>query len=190
MDKAKLEINATLAEKWGTDGEDGKPSEDWPYLMEYWGVVQGWTLYRFSDGKITRYAGYAADVGVISGPVADMALEDLADEFRGGEWMYERGPVELDEEAKGENGAVPAQEERLAAVDELAREALGPDSEYAILRGYYLEVTKAHIALIRPHRSRGEALVIGTDIKPIAVGFQKANPDRRICIALARHPPD
>ena len=190
MDKAKLEINVTLAEKWGTDGEDGKPSEDWPYSLDYWGVIQGWTMYRFFDGKVARYAGILADVGVISGPVADMTLEDLADEFRGGEWMFQRGPVELDDEAEHENGAVPDQEERLAAVDELARMALGEDSEYAILRGYYLVETKGHIALIRPHRSRGEALVIGTDIKPIAVGYQKASPDRRICIALARHPPN
>lgn len=190
MDKAKLEINVTLAEKWGTDGEEGKPSEDWPYRLDYWGVVQGWTLYRFFDGKVARYAGFLADVGVISGPVADMTLEDLADEFRGGEWMYARGPVELDDDARDENGAVPAQEERLAAVDELARMALGADGEYAILRGYYLAETRGHIALIRPHRSRGEALVIGTDIEPIAIGFQKASPDRRICIALARHPPD
>jgi hypothetical protein len=130
LDKIKLEINATLAEEWGTDGEDGKPSEDWPYQLDYWGVVQGWTLYRFFDGKVARYAGYAADVGVISGPVADMTLEDLADEFRGGERMYELGPVELDAETKSANGAVPAQEERMAAVDALARKALGPDGEY------------------------------------------------------------
>ena len=25
-------------------------------------------------------------------------LEDLADEFRGGDWLYQRSPVELDEE--------------------------------------------------------------------------------------------
>ena len=187
MDKAKLEINAILAEEWGTDGDDGKPSEDWPFSLEYWGIIHGWTLYRFSDGKVARYAGYDAEVGVISGPVADMTLADLADEFRGGEWMYEHGPVELDDEAAGANGAVPSQEERLAAVDELACMALGQDSEYTILRGYYLETTKGHIALVRPHRSRGEALVIGTDIEPIAIGFQKATPDRRICIALARH---
>lgn len=187
LDKAKFEINAALAEEWGTDGEEGKPSEDWPYSLEYWGIAQGWTLYRFSDGRVTRYAGYATDVGVISGPVADMALDDLADEFRGGEWMYEKGPVELEDEAKGANGAVPSQEERLAAVDDLACEALGFDGEYAILRGYYLAETKGHVALIRPHRSRGEALVVGTDMEPISIGFQKATPDRRICIALARH---
>jgi hypothetical protein len=187
LDKAKFEINAALAEEWGTDGEEDKPSEDWPYHLDYWGLVQGWSLYSFSDGKVARYAGYAEDVGVISGPIADMTLEDLADEFRGGEWIYEKGPVELDDEAKGVNGAIPTQEERLAAVDDLACKALGEDGEYAILRGYYLEATKGHVALIRPHRSRGEALVVGTDFDPIAIGFQKATPDRRICIALARH---
>jgi hypothetical protein len=187
LDRAKLEINAILAEAWGTSDEKGKPSVDWPYRLDYWGVILGWKLYRFFDGRVARYAGYAAEVGVISGSVADMTLDDLADEFRGGEWIHERAPVELEDEAKDANDAVPTREERLAAVDELAGKALEPDGEYAILRGYYLAATKSHIALIRPHRSRGEALVIGTDIEPIAVGFQKATPDRRICIALARH---
>jgi len=186
----KLEINTVLAEEWGTEGEDGRPSENWPYRLDYWGLVQGWTLYRFFDGKVTRYAGYAADVGVISGPVADMTLEDLADEFRGGDWIYQREPVELSEEVNGADGGVPSQEERLAAVEALADAAVEPGGEYAILRGYYLAATKSHIALIRPHRSRGEALVIGTGIEPVAIGFQKATPDRRICIALARHLPD
>ena len=187
MDRVKSEINAILAEEWGTDGAEGKPSEDWPYRLDYWGLIQGWKLYRFFDGKVARYAGYSPDVGVISGSVADMTLEDLADEFRGGDWIYEQQPVELNDEAKAANGAIPTQQERLAAVDALAGKALAKNGEYAILRGYYLAATKGHIALIRPHRSRGEALVVGTDIDPIAVGFQKATPDRRICIALARH---
>ena len=187
MDRVKLEINVVLAEEWGTDGEEGRPSEDWPYRLDYWGLVQGWTLYRFFDGRVTRYAGYAADIGVISGSVADLSLDDLADEFRGGDWIYQREPVELGDEAEEASGAVPTPEQRLAAVETMADEALEPGGEYAILRGYYLVATKGYIALIRPHRSRGEALVIGTGIEPIAIGFQKATPDRRICIALARH---
>ena len=190
MDKVKALINASLAEVWGTDGEEGTPSENWPYRLDYWGMAKGWKLYRFSDGKVARYAGYDPEVGVISGPIADMTLEDMADEFRGGDWIYQRGPIELDEEAAGKNGAVPSREERLAAVDALACEALGADGDYAILRGYYLEATGGHVALVRPHRSRGEALVVGTDMKPIAIGYQKATPDRRICIALARNLPE
>ncbi|MDH5410268.1 MAG: hypothetical protein OEY16_02680 [Alphaproteobacteria bacterium] len=189
MDKVKAIINAGLAEVWGTDGEDGKPSETWPYELNYWGMAKGWTLYRFADGNVERYAGYDPEVGVISGPVADLTLEDMTDEFRGGDWIYQRGPIDLEEEATGKNGAIPSHEDRVAAVDALAREALGPDGEYVILRGYYLEATGGHIALIRPHRSRGEALVIGTDMKPITIGYRKATPDRRICIALARSMP-
>lgn len=190
MDKVKTVINTSLAEVWGTDGEEGKPSDTWPYHLDYWGLVKGWTLYRFTDGKVERYAGFDLEVGVISGPVADLTLEDMADEFRGGDWIYQRGPIDLEEEAAEKNGAIPSQDERVAAIDVLAREALGADGEYAILRGYYLQATGGHVALIRPHRSRGEALMIGTGMEPIAIGYRKATPDRRICIALARNLPE
>lgn len=188
MDKVKAEINTSLAEAWGIDEDGGKPSDDWPYQLDYWGVASGWTLYRFSDGRVARYAGYDPEVGVISGAVADLTLEDLADEFRGGDWLYQRSPVELDEEVDEADGVIPSRTERLAAVEALAGKALGEDADYTILRAYYLQATEGHVALVRPHGNRGEALVVGTGMKPVAIGYQKATPDRRICIALAREP--
>jgi len=189
VDKVKVEINASLAEAWGVDGDEGKqgrPSDDWPYKLEYWGVAGGWTLYRFHDGQVARYAGYDPEVGVISGAIADMTIEDLADEFRGGDWLYQRSPVELDEDLGGDDSEVPSRNERLAAVEALVGAALGDGGDYTILRGYFLQATGGHVALIRPHGSRGEAVVVGTGMKPIPVAYQKATPDRRICIALAR----
>lgn len=189
MDEVKLEINVSLAEAWGIDDEGGKPSDDWPYRLDYWGVAGGWTLYRFDDGQVVRYAGYDPEVGVISGAIADLSIEELAEEFRGGDWLYQRSPVELDDEIPDGDNEVPAREQRLAAVEALALKALGDGADYAVLRGYFLKATGGHIALIRPHGSRGEALVIGTGIKPIPIAYQKATPDRRICIALARNLP-
>jgi hypothetical protein len=186
VDKVKAEINTSLAEAWGIDEDGGRPSDDWPYKLDYWGVAGGWTLYRFSDGQVVRYAGYDPEVGVISGAIADLTIGDLADEFRGGDWLYQRSPVELDEDVRAGDSEIPAREARLAAVEALADEALGEGAEYTVLRGYYLQATGGHVALVRPHGSRGEGLVVGTDMKPVAVAYQKAAPDRRICIALAR----
>lgn len=186
MDKVKAVINANLAEVWGAGEDGGTPSDDWPYRLDYWGTVKGWTLYRFTEDNVARYAGYDPEIGVISGPIADMTLRDLADEFRGGDWIYQRRPIELDEDAEADT-SVPSTEERLATVEALASAAVGSEGDFTILRGYYLEATGQHIALIRPHRSRGEAIVVGSGMHPIRVGYQKATPDRRICIALARN---
>lgn len=191
MDRIKVEINTSLAEAWGMDNDPATaetPSENWPYDLDYWGEIDGWALYRFTDGKVERYAGYDPEVGVISGAVADMDIEDLADEFSGGDWLYQRSPVELDDE-EADAAGLPSRDERLAAVQALADEALGTGADYIVLRGYYLAATGGHIALIRAHGSRGEALVVGTGMTPVPIGFQKATPDRRICIALARHVP-
>ena len=70
MDKIKVAINTSLAEVWGTGDEAGKPSEDWPYRLHYWGMAKGWALYRFDDGGVARYAGYDPEVGVISLPTS------------------------------------------------------------------------------------------------------------------------
>lgn len=190
-EKIKIEINTSLAEAWGIDEESSgkeKPSAEWPHKLEYWGVANGWDLYRFSDGRVDRYAGFDPQVGVISGAIADMTLEELTEEFQGGDWLYQRSPLELDDEP-AEGTDAPSHDDRKAAIDALADEALGKGADYAILRGYFLIATGGHIALLRPHGSRGEALVVGTGMEPTPIGFRKATPDRRICIALARNPP-
>lgn len=189
MDKVKAEINASLAEAWGVEDDANKPSDVWPYSLDFWGVAGGWTLYRFSDGQVARYAGFDPEVGVISGAIADLSIEDLADEFRGGDWLYQRSPVELDDDVEGTNEDIPPRDERLAAIEALAGDALGKDTDYTILRAYYLQATNGHVALVRPHGSRGEAMVVGTGMNPVAIGYQKAAPDRRICIAIARSLP-
>ncbi len=186
MDRARIEINQRLAERWGVDGATDAPGEDFPFRLDYWGEIDGWALYRFKDGAVLRYAGYQPEVGVISGAVADMTLEDLADEFRGGAWIEARGPVGLEEEEGDNSGAVPPVGDRLEAIDQLVHDALGADAEYEILRAYYLEATEAHLALVQTRDGRGEALVVGTDIEPIPIAFRKASPERRLSIALAR----
>jgi len=188
VDLAMTEINASLIEEWGTDGEDGTPSADWPFKLQHWGNAEGWELYRFDDHDgVDRYAGYAEGVGVISGSVAGMTLEDLCDEFRGGEWILDREPVDLNDAHTEEDGSVPPCEERLEAVEDLVYDALGEDAEFWILRGYYLQATGHYLAIVQRARARGDTIVVGTGFAPITVGYRKASPDRRLAIAVARH---
>lgn len=187
MDSVRLAINQSLYEEWGTDRGDGEPSEDWPYRLERWGNAEGWEVYRFDDNGVERYAGYAQDVGVISGAVAGMTLPDLCDEFRGGEWILDRQPVDLNDVDADEDASIPPYDERLAAVEELVREAFGGDAECRILRGYYLLETGSYLAIAQQTRSGGETTVVGTGIEPVVIGFNKASPERRLAIAVARH---
>jgi len=187
MDSVRLAINQSIFEEWGTDRSDGEPSDDWPYRLEHWGNAEGWDLYRFDDNGVDRYAGYAEGVGVISGAVAGMTLRDLCDEFRGGEWILDRQPVDLNDVDADEDGSAPPCDERLAAVEDLIRDAFGEDAEYWILRGYYLRKTRRYLAIVQHTRARGETTVVGTGIEPVTVGFRKASPERRLAIAVARH---
>jgi hypothetical protein len=187
MDSVRLAINQSLFEEWGTDRSDGPPSDVWPHRLEHWGNAEGWDLYRFDDGGVDRYAGYAEGVGVISGAVAGMTLLDLGDEFRGGEWILDRQPVDLTDHDADEDASIPPYEERLAAVEELICNAFGEDAEYWILRGYYLRKTGQHLAIVQQTRAKGETTVVGTGIEPFTVGFRKASPERRLAIAMARH---
>ena len=182
------EINECLVEEWGTDGEDGTPSEDWPFTLQRWGNAEGWEIYRFDDNDgVDRYAGYAEGMGVISGSVAGMTLEDLSDEFRGGEWIMDREPVDLNDADADEDGSIPPHEERLEAVEDLACAALGEDAEFWILRGYYLQATGHYLAIVQRTRARGDTVVVGTGFEPVTVGFRRASPERRLAIAVARH---
>lgn len=188
MNLAMKEINECLVEEWGTDGDERTPSHNWPFKLEPWGNADGWELYRFDDNDgVNRYAGYAEGVGVISGSVADMTLEDLADEFRGGEWIMDRIPVDLNDTDADQDDSVPPYEERLAAIEDLVHDALGEDAEFWILRGYFLQGTGTYLAIAQRTRARGDTIVVGTEIEPITIGFRKAAPDRRLAIAVARH---
>ena len=187
MDSVRLAINRSLFEEWGSDRRDGEPSEDWPFRLEHWGDAQGWVLYRFEEDGVDRYAGYAEGVGVISGAVAGMTLADLSDEFRGGEWILDRCPVDLNDQDADEDDSIPPYDQRLAAIENLVHEAFGEDSEFWILRGYYLRETGGYLAIVQQTRAKGETTVVGTGIAPITVGFRKASPERRLAIAVARH---
>ena len=187
MDSVRLAINQSLFEEWGTDGTAGQPSDDWPYRLEHWGDVEGWAVYRFDDDGVHRYAGYAAGVGVISGAVAGMTLEDLRDEFRGGEWILDRQPVDLNDADADEDSSIPDYEQRLAAVEGLVHDAFGGEAEYWILRGYYLRATGQHLAIVQQTRAKGETTVVCTGAEPVTVGFTKASPERRLAITVARH---
>ncbi|MDH3230476.1 MAG: hypothetical protein OEN55_11850 [Alphaproteobacteria bacterium] len=187
MDSVRLTINQSLFEEWGAERSDGEPSEDWPYPLEHWGNAEGWDIYRFDDNGVGRYAGYAEGVGVISGAVAGMTFMDLCDEFRGGEWILDRQPVDLNDPDADDEASVPPYDERLAAVEDLIRDAFGEDAEYWILRGYYLCKTRSYLAIVQQTRARGETTVVGTGIQPVTVGFRKASPERRLAIAVARH---
>jgi len=187
MNSVRLAINRSLFEEWGTDRRDGEPSDDWPYRLVYWGNAEGWELFRFGDNGVDRYAGYAEGVGVISGAVAGMTLSDLCDEFRGGEWILDREPVDLNDVDADEDASIPSYDERLASVEELIRDSFGEDAEYWILRGYYLRKTGHYIAIVQQTRAKGETTVVGTGIEPATVGFRKASPERRLAIAVARH---
>lgn len=165
MNSVRLAINQSLFEEWGTDRTDGKPSDDWPYRLEHWGDAEGWDIYRFDDSGVDRYAGYADGVGVISGAVAGMTLEDLCDEFRGGEWILDRLPVDLNDHDADEDASIPPYDERLAAVEELIHDAFGEDAEYWILRGYFLRKSGHYIAIVQQTRAKAETTVVGSTLR-------------------------
>lgn len=189
MDLAVMkEINSCLVEEWGAEDAEGIPSEEWPYKLERWGNAEGWEIYRFDDNDgVGRYAGYAEGVGVISGSVAGMTLEDLTDEFRGGDWLMEQDPVDLNIVDDIDDGTVPSYDEGLDAVEDLVYDAYGDDAEFWILRGYFLRASKKYVAIVQRTRAKGETTVVGTGIEPISIGFRKASPERRLAIAIARH---
>lgn len=188
MDLAMKEINESLVDEWGTDGEEGTPSHDWPFKLEHWGSVVGWELYRFDDNDgVNRYAGYAEGVGVISGSVAGMTLEDITDEFRGGEWLLDQRPVDLNDADADEDDSIPPYSERLEAIENLVYDALGDEAEFWILRGYYLRDTEEYIAIAQKTRAKAETIVVGSGFESFTIGFRKASPERRLAIAIARH---
>lgn len=185
-DSPRQIINECLASEWCFGPDDGNPGEDWPFRLDYWGAVDGWQLYRFDDSGTSRYAGYAPDVGVISGAVADMSLEDIADEFRGGDWILERHPIDLNDADAKDDDSVPPRADLLNAIESLAVRALGPEAEFEVLRGFYLGATGEHLALVRRPRAR-EAIVVCSAFGPIEVLHAKASPERRLAIAIGRH---
>ncbi len=184
MGSVRLKINECLATEWGFGEEGGTPSETWPFDLKYWGEVEGWELYLFVEAGTPRYAGYADDVGVISATVSDMTLADLTAEFRGGDWISEHLPVELNDSDTESDDSIPPYSERLAAIEALGREAVGSPVE--VVRGYWLEATGGYLGLVRQPRER-EALVVGTGLPPLHVSFPKATPERRMALALGRH---
>lgn len=184
-DSPRQIINECLADEWCFRPDDGTPSDDWPFDLEYWGEAEGWQLFRFDDSGTQRYAGYAPSVGVISGAVAGLGLQDIVDEFRGGDWILERQPLNLDEADAQEDDSLPSRVELLQAISLLVAGALGKDAEFEILRAFYLEATGEHLALVRRPRAR-QAVVVCTAFDPIEVLHVKASPERRLAIAIGR----
>lgn len=184
--KIRQQINKYLASSLIPHPHDTKPPTDnYPFELEYAGRIGETLYYIFDSGFGLQYACW--EPGFIGNfPMADMTMEDLVDQELGLDWIMKKRPVSLYPERYSSHGPKPSDMPGRQIIEDLARDALGPETEFEVLEGEILKRTGKYLALIQPNGAE-YALVIGTDIEPLRIGHQEATRDRRMALAIARY---
>lgn len=180
----KKELNEYLRVEFGIDEEDSREAaEDWPFELTPLGRIAPGP----GDPDVFLFQADEPYFAVAAGalnfiPAQSMSLDDLRLQFTGGDWIEERNPVDLATSILGRDD-VPRVAERRAAIEALARQALGSDADLRILQGLYLRSTAEYIALIE-NVATGEALLVGTGISPMSVPFPQCSSWRRLAYGM------
>jgi hypothetical protein len=184
----RREINEYLFYEFGLDGEAdvSAVSENWPFVLETVGSLdtsdQHLEVFRFWDKEDEYYAIGGGRFSFL--PTAGMDLDDLRNTFLGTQWIGNRGPVDLGTVMIGDP-QVPSGSARRAAIEELAKAALAANG-FRIAEGLLLRATGEYLALIIAEGSQGEAILVGSNIPPRAVGFPDASQHRRLSWAVGQ----
>lgn len=185
--KIKRQINKYLDFSLIPNPHETKPPTDnYPFELEYAGKIGDTLYYIFDSGFELQYACW--EPGFIGNfPMADMTMEDLADEDLGLDWIKKKRPVSLYPERYSSDGPKPSDMTGRQIIENMARDALGPAAEFEVLEGEFLKRTGHHLALIQP-KDAEYALVLGTNFdKPLRIAHREATSDRRTALAIARH---
>ena len=179
----KKDINEYLYYEFGVDSDESSISEDWPFHLHFVGILtwQGerTDFYEFTDGE-TDYYAQEGDFF----PKAGMTLEDISFQDLGQQWIGEQNPVDLNTVIIGDD-QVPTSIERRHNIESLARIALGESAVFHVVEGLFLRKTNSYLALLETSDG-GNAVVVGTELNPVTVGFPTASSYRRLSYALGK----
>jgi hypothetical protein len=179
----KKDVNEYLYYEFGIDGDESSISENWPFHLHSVGSLQlrgeRTEFYEFTDDETDYYA----QEGFFF-PKAGMALDDLYLQDLGQQWLGEQRPVDLNTSIIGDD-QVPTVIERRRNIEALATKALGDGTVFNVVEGLFLRKTGSYLALLEIH-ALDNAVVIGTDLNPISVGFPDASSYRRLSYALGK----
>lgn len=179
----KKDINEYLYYEFGIDGNESSISEEWPFHLHSVGSLtlrgERTDFYEFTDGEMDYYA----QEGFFF-PKAGMTLEDLLLQNLGQQWIGGQNPLDLNTTILGDD-RVPTMIERRHNIDALARKALGDSAVFNIVEGLFLRKTSYYLALLETSAD-SNAVVVGTNLNPIPVGFPEASSYRRLSYALGK----
>ncbi len=179
----KKDINEYLYYEFGTEGDESYISEEWPFHLHLVGSLtlrgERTDFYEFTDGEMDYYA----QEGFFF-PKAGMTLEDLLLQDLGQQWIGGQNPVDLNTAIIGDD-RVPRMIDRRRNIEALARKALGESAVFNIAEGLFLRQTSSYLALLETS-AEGNAVVVGTNLNPITVGFPEASTYRRLSYALGK----
>ena len=179
----KKDINEYLYYEFGIDGDEMSISEEWPFHLHSVGSLtlrgKRTDFYEFTDGETDYYA----QEGFFF-PKSGMTLEDLSLQGLGQQWIGGQNPLDLNTTIIGDD-QVPTMIERRYNIEALAIKALGDSAVFNIAEGLFLRKTGSYLALLKISAD-SDAVVVGTELKPITVGFPEASSYRRLSYALGK----
>lgn len=180
----KKNVNEYLFFEFEVDGDESSISDDWPFQLHYVGALQlpGELVefFEFSD-EGTEY--YAQEGFYFS--KAGMTMEDLYLQEVGEQWISEQQPVDLNTVVLGDD-QIPKLSDRRRNIEAIAKEALGNIDAYTIGKGLYLQETGSYLALLEVG-SYENAVIIGTKLGPMTVGFPNASVHRRLAYGIGKY---
>lgn len=180
----KKNVNEYLFFEFEVDGDESSISDDWPFQLHYVGALQlpGELVefFEFSD-EGTEY--YAQEGFYFS--KAGMTMEDLYLQEVGEQWISEQQPVDLNTVVLGDD-QIPKLSDRRRNIEAIAKEALGNIDAYTIGKGLYLQKTGSYLALLEVG-SYENAVIIGTKLGPMTVGFPNASVHRRLAYGIGKY---
>lgn len=180
----KKNVNEYLFFEFEVDGDESSISDDWPFHLHYVGALQlpGELVefFEFSD-EGTEY--YAQEGFYFS--KAGMTMDDLYLQEVGEQWINEQQPVDLNTVMLGDD-QIPRLSDRRHSIEAIANEALGNNAAFTIAKGLYLQKTGSYLALLDVG-SHENAVIIGTKLDPIAVGFPDASVHRRLAFGIGKY---
>lgn len=179
----KKDINEYLYYEFGIDGDKSFISGEWPFHLHSVGSLtlrgERTDYYEFTDGETDYYA----QEGFFF-LKAGMTLEDISIQDLGQQWIDGQNPLDLNTTVIGDD-QVPTTLERRYNIEALARKALGDNAVFNIVEGLFLRKTGSYIAILE-NSADGNAIVVGTDLNPITIGFPEASSYRRLSYALGK----
>ena len=103
MTQLKKEINEYLFFEFGVEGDESRISEEWPFILNKAGEIDGEEIFEFNSDNEAYYAIYGRRLRYLR---KDGTIDDLKIEFIGSSWIARQKPITLDE-SFGDHPKIP-----------------------------------------------------------------------------------